>query len=201
MIETVYQNQGDEKVTVFILTVCIVLLALIVGFIGLKIPKKRKISKEQYRILYTFGECEILLRKKNWYLKEFEGDSDYPKLKNLFDDLSNFQKGYAKAAMNTPIILKKPHSPYSAAYVGTKVGGTAVGIVAAEQAKEKQIAYEQSLKAVCSADSEKRHSINRIENCCGTILKIIRKKEHLKNDWNKEKNTIKSNLEEEYKII
>lgn len=185
---------------VFILTICIVLLALFIGCMRLKQPQKKKISKEQYRIFRIFEECEALLRKRNWYLKEFESDSDYPKLKKLFDDLATFQKDYAKAALNTPLILKKSHSPYTAAYLGTKVGGTAVGVVAAQQAKEKQKAYEQSLYAAHSADSEKKHSINRIENCCGTILKIVKKKEELKNDWDKEKAAVRTKLDEQYRV-
>lgn len=185
---------------VFVLTIILVLLALFIGCIKMKKPQKQKINKEQYRVYRIFDECEALLKKRNWYLNEFKNDSDYPKLKQLFDNLSTFQKEYAKAALNTPLILKKPHSPYSAAYLGTKIGGTAVGVVAAQQTKEKQEAYEKSLKAAYTSDSNKKHSINRIENCSGTILKIVKRKEHLKNDWNKEKAAIKAKLDEQYKV-
>lgn len=189
---------------VFIITMFIILLALVVGCIKAKQPSKEKtykINEEQYRILRVYAESDVLLRKKNWYLKELEEDCDYPKLKKLLQNLEDFQKEYAKASLNTKLIHKKPLDSYSAAYIGTLVGGVAVGMVAAHEAEGKQESYKQSVKDAYSSDREKKHLINRIDNCCGNILKIIRKKENLKNDWNKEKATIKAKLGEQYRIV
>lgn len=83
-----------------------------------------------------YKDTLALYEKKDKYLKEFKGDSEYAVLEKLFENLMDFRAQYCYAVMYAPQQIERPMDPDTAGTLGTLFGGLAVGIVAARNAME-----------------------------------------------------------------
>ena len=109
----------------------------------------------------------------------------------------NLITDYQKAILLTPLKLTNPVNPYTAAYIGTKIGGAAVGMVAAQDAIEKERAYQQNAIDVITAELKTGNAYDKVECCYQSIVNILSKNEYANSDWNKEKQLIKDKTRKE----
>lgn len=142
-------------------------------------------SAEMYVATPTFliKATTSLKNKKEKYLKEHEDSDNYIFLKELFDILPRLYNEYAQAVLHTPLAMTKSPNPYTAAYLGTMIGGVAVGMVAAHNAIEKQKAYEQNVKDVFLSKFETGNAYDKLNDCYWSIISILEQKESTKSDW------------------
>lgn len=161
---------------------------------------KQRISAETYEQMLFIDKCSALNDKCNAYLSAFEKDSDYIALKELFHHLPALYNEYGSAVINAPLQLTKPVSPYSAAQLGTMMGGVAVGLVAAQNAIEKQKAYEQNVKDVIASNLRIGNARDKVTYCYLSIEAIIERKESIKADWQSKKDSIKAELDKKYRV-
>ena len=125
----------------------------------------------------------VLLRKKERYLNATSNTEDYNSLNYCFENLPEFYEKYAICILRSPLQMKQPESPYSAAYRGTMLGGAAVGMVAAQRAIEKEKLYNQNRMEVISSDIQKEKAFENLKNCYWRIFNIIQNYEYPRRDW------------------
>jgi len=178
----------------------IALIAFGVFSIYMKKNSKEKIDKDLYRQMAFIRECNILLEKKREYLEALKTSDDYFALTELYDRLPELYSNYGSAVLTTPLRLTKPTSPYTAAIVGTQIGGVAVGMVAAQNAIEKQKAYEKNVLNVIEASLKQGNAFDKAMYCFESIENIIRKDFDTKNDWYNEKEKIEIELKKKYRV-
>ena len=102
--------------------------------------------------------------------------------------------------MNQPLQLYKPVSSTTAAYIGTRIGGLAVGIAAASEAERKREDYEKNVIDVINSQMARKSTHDRLKYCFDEIIKIIMTNEKTKKDWQNIENTIDSELHEKYAV-
>ena len=161
---------------------------------------KERVSAETYDQMLFIRNCKALCDESDTYLAAFEKDSDYVALKELFRNLPSLYNAYGSAVISAPLQLTKPVSPYSAAQLGTMMGGVAVGLVAAQTAYEKQIAYEQNVKEVIDSNLKIGNARDKVTYCYLSIEAIIEQKESIKADWQSKKEAIKAELDSQYRV-
>ena len=103
--------------------------------------------------------------------------------------------------MNTPVQLYKPVSTKTAAFVGTQVGGLAVGLAAAEEAERKRLAYEQNVKDVIASKLEVGSAHDKLKYCYDEMIKIIMTNETTRRDWEETIAEVQAKLKKEYKAF
>lgn len=178
----------------------IILLCASIYSIYYSMHYKERVSAELYEQMLFIRNCKALNDECNTYLSAFENDSDYIALKELYSRLPALYNEYGSSVINAPLQLTKPVSPYSAAQLGTMMGGVAVGLVAAHNAIEKQKAYEQNVKDVISSNLRIGNARDKVAYCYSSIEAILKKNEFAKNDWESKKTTIKAELDKQYRV-
>lgn len=149
--------------------------------------------------LFFIKECHKLTEKKSEYLEAFTNEAEYVLLDELYKKLPIYYNEYASSILNTPLALSKPVSPDTAAIIGTAIGGTAVGIVAAMNAREREVAYRQNALDVIQSQVETGSAYERLNKCYSTIVAIINTKESTKNDWDNTKLLIQKEIDEKHR--
>lgn len=138
-----------------------------------------------------------LLKKKEMYLQNTRGVEigNLLLLDELFYVLPDLYQKYATEILRAPLSLSKPPNPYTAAYIGEMVGGTAVGMVAAQNAIEKEKAYKENRNAVFLSQINVGNAYDKLNNCYWSIVSIIEMIERNKEDWDKTVNDIIAELD------
>lgn len=162
---------------------------------------KERITRNMYEQILTVKNFEAMCEKSGRYLSELKNDKDYFFLKELFDRLPRLYNEYAMAILDTPLQLSRPVSAYTAAFWGTKIGGVAVGMVAAQDAIEQQKAYEENVKNVLASNLSKGNAYDKVNYCYVTIESIIEKRECTRVDWECQKSAVKRALDSKYKVM
>lgn len=143
--------------------------------------------------IFLIPAVSRLRDKKEIYLNEHKEMDNYIMLVELYNILPKLYDEYALAVLRAPLALSKPPSPYSAAQLGTMIGGAAVGMVAAYNAIEKQKIYEQNVKEVFLSKFETGNAYDKLNECYWSMISIIEQVENTKIDWD---NTIKEIIDE-----
>ena len=178
----------------------IILLCASIYSIYYSMHYKERVSAELYEQMLFIRNCKALSDKSNTYLTAFEKDNNYIALKELFRNLPSLYNAYGSAVINAPLQLTKPVSPYSAAQLGTMMGGVAVGLVAAQTAYEKEIAYEKNVKDVIASNLKIGNARDKVTYCYSSIEAILEKNEVARNDWKSKKADIKAELDKQYRV-
>ena len=161
---------------------------------------KEKLDYKTYSEMYFIKKCSALCDKRSEYLNVFENDNDYFALKELYDRLPGLYNQYAIEVLHTPLQLTQPVSPYTAAFLGTKIGGAAVGVVAAQNAIEKQRAYEKNVIDVIESSIRKGNALDKVTYCYESIESIIERKPELRDDWFYEKQKKDKEIRAKYRV-
>lgn len=185
-------------VVIGILIAYLILVAVLAHIIyDFKAKRETRIRNLPHLLFIT--ECHKLTEKKPEYLKAFTNEAEYTLLDELYKKLPIYYKAYASSILNTPLVLYKPVSPDTAAIIGTAMGGTAVGIVAAMNAREREAAYRQNALDVIRSQIETGSAYEQLHKCYSTIIAIINTKENTKNDWDNTKFLISKEIDEKHR--
>ena len=96
--------------------------------------------------------------------------------------------------------MTSPISPYAAAAIGTFIGGTAVGIVAAVDAKEKQKTVADNNKRALEIEAKQKRCQFNLNDCYECVEYYILQNENTAEDWKRQLNSIAQEMNQEYKI-
>ena len=164
------------------------------------IGSKERIDQDTYKKFYFIKACKSLCDNKDFYLAVFKDDAEYYALKELFDHLPKLYNDYAIEVLRTPLQLTRPVSPYTAAAIGTQIGGVAVGVAAAQNALKKQEAYEKNVKDVIMASIKTGNALDKVTYCYESIISIILKKPISADDWRKVTTSVDNEIREKYRV-
>ena len=120
--------------------------------------------------------------------------------KELCKNYPGLYNNYAHTVLNQPLQLYTPVSSTTAAFIGTQIGGVAVGLAAAAEAERKMAAFKQNEKDVIEAKIAMGSAYDKVKYCYDEMIKIIMTNENTKSDWIKREKKIDDKLHEEYKI-
>ncbi len=151
---------------------------------------KPQISADLYNMLWSQRKYIGILENKDKYLEKFKGSKDYFALSELYKNMSECYGEFLRSILEQPLRLTKPVSPYTAAYAGTMVGGVAVGMVAANDAVKKEMAYEKNVKDVIASNLRVGNAYDKAEYCLASIESIISTNVETKNDWDRKKDDL-----------
>lgn len=178
--------------------IAIIVLIVIAFFVFTSKPKKT-ISGQFYNELFDMRKYGALLENAP-KLYDMISPQDKFKFKSLIKD---FEKQYNDFTVNSLSINLKPYIPMStekAAFIGTKVGGTAVGVAAALNAEKKQEQYKKDMQRYNETEAKKGSSIKETEEIFNRIESIICNNNTANEEWNTIKNNISKQLLQEYRI-
>ena len=192
-----YDDGSDD----FILYLGIIIVAFSIYSFYHYITFKERIDINTYSQMVFIRKCKALCDKRSDYLKVFENDQLYIPLKELYNKLPSLYNQYGIEVLNTPLQLTKPVTPYTAAFLGTQIGGVAVGIVAAQSAIEKQKAYEKNVIDVIESSLRTGNALDKVTYCYDSIESIIGKKDDTRHNWENEKRDIDLEFRKKYKVI
>lgn len=161
---------------------------------------KQKISYYEYEKFFFIKACKALCDKKKEYLIALKDVEDYYALRELYDRFPGLFNNYASQVLNTPLQLTKPVNPYTAAFIGTQIGGAAVGVVAAQNAIEKQMAYEKNVRDVIESSIRTGNALDKVKYCYESIESIIRKNPDVRDNWANEKEKIDNEIKKQYRV-
>ncbi len=161
--------------------------------------KRKKITPDLFNDLLRNSQYDRLLAKKEAYLKAFEKKEEYYALNRLYNKFAPLYRDYVTQTLCAPLRLTKPVSPYTAAYFGTRIGGMAVGMVAAQNAIEKEKAYQKNVDDVIEAEINRGNAYDKVEYCYQSIVAILSQDKYTYNNWYNEKQLIKAELDKKYK--
>lgn len=191
---------GMELITSVVLTIVIIIIGVICGYIFKdKKEQREKITPNAFNNILILKQYDRLWNKREDYLKAFEENEEYYVLNEFYNKLGNLINDYKREILNTPLRLTKPVNPYTAAYFGTQIGGIAVGMVAAQNAIEKEKAYQKNVTDVIVAELKTGNAYDKVEYCYQSIETILSQNEYTNNDWNEEKQLIKDEMNKKYK--
>lgn len=190
-----------EKAIGIIMIMFFVVTMIYLYWYEAKEKKKRKITSKFFSVLLNILQYHALYNKKDSYLEAFYADAKYSLLEDFYKHFSTLISNYERAILHAPLQLTQPINPYTAATLGTLIGGSAVGMVVAQNTIEKEQAYQKSTINVIDSDLEIHNAHNEVQDCYLSIEAILEKNEYTKNDWNKEKQLILNKLNSEYKIV
>lgn len=105
---------------------------------------------------------------------------------------------YTSNILHAPLEMYKPVSSTTAAYVGTKIGGLAVGLAAAQEAERKKLVYEQNVRDVIRSKLSVGNAHDKVEYCFNEMVRIIKKNEKARNDWETIEKAIDDELYSKY---
>lgn len=178
------------------------LALLAAGLIGLYFWRNGKevMGKDNYEKIKFFRITMALCQKKEKYLKEFENDNEYYVLKEFFEKLTVFNGKYASEIMAMPMIMTRPVSPYTAGMLVSQVGGVVAGAIAAQNAMERQRAYEENVKSVIENELKTKDALEKLTYCYQSIENILKKNTSVSNDWENTKIRVDEEIKEKYKI-
>lgn len=140
-----------------------------------------------------------LSNKKEEYLKNFKNKPEYALLDELYKKLPCYYNKFAISILNAPLATRKPISPDTAGIIGTVIGGTAVGIVSALNAKEKEEQYRQNAKKVIQSQIEIGSAYEQLFKCCSCIEAILKTQDTTRNDWEKIRYPIRADINRKQK--
>ena len=155
-----FDEGGD--VTLFL---GIILIALGGYFIYLYKNFKPSINKNEYDKKVIMAKSSELLDRAEWYIKQFENTENEIVLKELFKELPRARSNFISAILNHDAMPIKPMQPLTAGVIGSAIGGTAVGIAAAE-ATSKMQTYQRGVKRYIYTELRK-------ENTCYKMQRIV----------------------------
>lgn len=164
-------------------------------------PPKEKTTLDGFNQMLANRRYFSLLKRKEEYLKAFIGNSEYFILKEYYRHYEELIINYGRETALAPLKLTKPISPYSAAYFGTRIGGLAVGMVAAQDAIEKEKAYQRNIAEVIESDLKIGNILDKIQYCYRSIENILDNNTYTKESWTKAKQQVYREMEKEYKIV
>ena len=161
---------------------------------------KDRISSYQYEQFKEIKVFTALNEKRNDYEKELVNSPDLFKYKELSKKFPSLYYGYATSVLEMPMQYTKPVSATTAAYVGTAIGGAAVGMVAANQAEKDRIAYEKNVRDVIESKLAVGSARDKVRYCYDEMIKIIKTNDKTKKDWEYTESIIDSELHQQYKV-
>lgn len=148
--------------------------------------------------LILMKECQKLIEKKDEYLNLFADEStDLALLKKLYDKLPVYYNQYIRAILHAPLAMYKPVSPNTAAAIGSAIGGTAVGIVAALNAKEREEVYRKNAQDVITSKIETGTTSEQLYACRSSIINLLSMKESTRRDWEEMVSVIRMEVKKE----
>ena len=106
-----------------------------------------------------------LLDRAEWYIKQFENTENEIVLKELFKELPRARSNFISAILYHDAMPIKPMQHLTAGVIGSAIGGTAVGIAAAE-ATSKMQTYQRGVKRYIYTELRK-------ENTCYKMQRIV----------------------------
>lgn len=143
---------------------------------------------EQKMARFYLAIAKALNESRNEYLDAFKDENQYAAvLEKLYKLLPELCNKYISAVLNAPLQSVVPRSPQSAAFLGTIIGGAAVGIAAGLEAVEKQKAYEQNRIDVIIAQTKKLSASDALISCIKQIESILMENSKTKEAWEKKK--------------
>lgn len=203
MVITFFVLSGTEFISSLVTLIIIIIIIIIIIVICSCIPKdkREKITSNVFNQVLVIRKYDALWNKREEYLKVFDKDEEYFILKKFYDQLNDLISNYKREILHAPLKLTKPVSPYTAAYFGTMIGGAAVGVVAAQNAVEREKAYQKNVIDVVNAELKKGNAHDKVEYCYQSIEAILSKNEYTYNNWNKEKQLVEDEMDKKYKIV
>jgi len=180
----------------------ILFISLVLGIYLIHEPyvKKDRISKDQYNQYKDIRVLSELNNKCKDYEKELENSDHIVMYKELCKNYPGLYNNYAHTVLNQPLQLYTPVSSTTAAFIGTQIGGVAVGLAAAAEAERKMAAFKQNEKDVIEAKIAMGSAYDKVKYCYEEMIKIIMTNENTKNDWMQREKKIDDELNEKYKI-
>lgn len=136
----------------------------------------------------------LLISKKELYLEYFKESEDFGKLKKLFNELASNYNEYARSVLNMPMQQYKPMSSSTAGVLGTIVGGTTTGILAAERAEKKMESYNSSQLNYYSHKASMTSSQSKVEQSYYQIEELLYNNPSAKEDWIQSRKNIPQNV-------
>ncbi|MCD8328237.1 MAG: hypothetical protein LUC25_03975 [Ruminococcus sp.] len=144
-----------------------------------------QLLKDQTFILKIILElCNKREKYLNVFKNSYEGNSElYLELKSIYDQLPSLYNRYISSVLSTNLHLTPGVSDYTAAAVGTFIGGTAVGMVAAEKAREYRKEVAENERQIRAHEIKKGGLWGELENCFEQVSAMIRQNEFTAKDW------------------
>ena len=162
--------------------------------------ERKRISTDFYNQIRDIRVLTELNNKYNDDEKELENSDHIVMYKELCKNYPGLYNNYAHTVLNQPLQLYTPVSSTTAAFIGTQIGGVAVGLAAAAEAERKMAAFKQNEKDVIEAKIAMGSAYDKVKYCYDEMIKIIMTNENTKSDWIKREKKIDDKLHEEYKI-
>lgn len=185
----------------FIIIVYLIVVAILAYVVDdFKKKSANRISSDVFDKMLIINQYDALWNKREVYLKLFENSKEYLVLKKFYELFGNLINDYKREILHTPLKLTKPVNSYTAAYIGTKIGGAAVGMIAAQNAIEKEKAYQKNAIDVIVAELKTGNAYDKVEYCYQSIVNILSENEYANSDWNKEKQLIKDEMMKKYNM-
>lgn len=160
--------------------------------------KKEQVSKNVYERMLLYRECTALLENRDKYMQMLKGNSEYFALEEFYNIFPKIYQEYSREVLNQPLELSRPISPYTAAMLGTQIGGVAVGVVAAQNAIEKQKTYEKNKVDVIRSQIKVGNALDKLTYCHASVIEILKTSEETKSDWENRKFEIEKEMKERY---
>ena len=131
-----------------------------------------------------------MLGKKDEYIAGCNRDSV---LLKLYNEFSKAYREFASSALSTPLHYKKPMSATSAAILGTAVGGSAVGALAAIDATKKMEQYVENERNCISSNIATASAQDKAEYYFYKVQSVLYEYDDVYMDWiNSKRNVLNS---------
>ena len=158
-----------------------------------------KVSKERYDELLMASMYGRLYNSKDTIIDCFDED-DKIYITKMFSEWSKIYKEWSKDFLTANLRPLQPISPTTSAFIGSKIGGTAVGVAAAMDAQKKKENYEQAYSKYISEESNRMQHRIDIKIKYGEIVYEIESNESAKKLWGKIKEEVETKHKQEYTI-
>ena len=193
-------NNAGNDIPGGIIVALILFIALGGYLIWDAIKGKDRLSAYQYNQFKEIRAFTVLNEKRNDYEKDLVNNGELFKYRELSKQYPSLYYNYASSVLNMPMQYSKPVSATTAAFVGTRIGGVAVGIAAANEAEKKRAAYEQNVKDVIASKLAVGSAHDKLLYCYDEMIKIIKTNDKTRKDWEYRESMIDSELHEKYKV-
>lgn len=161
---------------------------------------KDSLSKDTYDKMVDSRMLSAMLENVEYYQKELVDNEEYILFCELSKKLPSIFSNYAREVLNSPIKYTKPVSPTTAAYVGTQIGGLAVGLVAAQEAQRKQLEYIKNAQRVILSEIAIGDAKAQAEKCIQRMVSILNTNDKLRDHWNSKVLEIEKEIKSQYKV-
>ena len=126
---------------------------------------------------------KILAGLKDKYKEYTEGCNNDQELIDVYQKFLSLWNKYSSAVLNTQLHIKKPMSPTSSAIVGTAIGGSSIGALAALNSQQKLKKHYENERECISSQVESDSLFTQLEFYFYKVQSILYLYEGVYEDW------------------